>query len=319
MRKIPAAFCVLGLTALALTGCAIPAGYEDCPRPASDASATDLVTVDGAVGAAPDVSIRTPFHVDDVSFDDVSTGEGPAISSQVQLVVFDVTILDGTTGDTIVQTAYDGDLAAATTFQRLTEAVPAFETALSCATGGTRTVVALPPGGIEAETAASLGLGEDDSAVAVVDIQRAYLPRAQGTLVYNDAQGLPTVVRAPDGRPGIIVPDAEPPADLVVQTLIKGAGAEVTGDEAVRAAYTGIVWGAGDVFESTWDSQPASLTLDDGLPGLAQALDGATVGSQLLVVIPPELGYGDQAEGSIPAGSTLVYVIDILGLDPTAQ
>ena len=34
------------------------------------------------------------------------------------------------------------------------------------------------------------------------------------------------------------------------------------------------------------------------------------------MVIPPEFGYGDQAQGNIPADSTLVFVIDILGIDP---
>jgi len=34
-----------------------------------------------------------------------------------------------------------------------------------------------------------------------------------------------------------------------------------------------------------------------------------------MVVIPPEFGYGDTAQASIPANSTLVFVIDILGLD----
>ena len=48
------------------------------------------------------------------------------------------------------------------------------------------------------------------------------------------------------------------------------------------------------------------------IPGWTQGLAGQTVGSQVLLVIPPDLGYGDQASGSIPANSTLVFVVDIL-------
>ena len=45
---------------------------------------------------------------------------------------------------------------------------------------------------------------------------------------------------------------------------------------------------------------------------LQQAMVGQTIGSQVLMVIPPNLGYGDTAQGSIPANSTLIFVVDIL-------
>jgi peptidylprolyl isomerase len=115
------------------------------------------------------------------------------------------------------------------------------------------------------------------------------------------------------------MPDGEPPAELTVQTLKKGDGPEVTGEQPVRVHYTGVAWGEDEPFDSSWDSQPASMTLDGVVPGFAQALEGQTVGSQVLVVIPPELGYGDQEQGSIPANSTLVFVIDILGLDQAPE
>ena len=315
MRKIPAALAVLGLSAVGLAGCGLPAGYDDCSRPASDSSATDLVTVSGSRDAQPDVSVPTPFHVESGSFADVEEGTGTALTAPSQAVVLEMQIIGGETGEVIYESPYDGDLSRVTSFDQWVQAVPEFETALACATEGTRTVVALAPGDIEAESAASLGLGEDESAVAVVDLQKVYLPRAQGSLVYNDTPGVPSVVRAPDGRPGVTLPDAPAPEELVVQTLIKGTGAEVTGDVPVRVHYTGITWDGGEVFDTSWDSVPASLPLDGVVPGFAQALEGATVGSQILAVIPPDLAYGDQVQGAIPAGSTLVFVIDILGLD----
>ena len=39
---------------------------------------------------------------------------------------------------------------------------------------------------------------------------------------------------------------------------------------------------------------------------------GHTVGSQVLLVVPPSLGYGSEAKDKIPANSTLVFVVDIL-------
>ena len=315
MRKIPAVLAVLGLAAVGLAGCSLPAGYDDCSRPASDTAATDLVTVSGEAGTEPDVSVRTPFHVDSTSFADLEVGSGPALSAANQAVVLDLQVISGETGEVAYSSPYDGDLSRVASTSAWAQSVPGFESALQCATEGSRIVVALEPGGIEAQSAESLGLTEGESAVAVVDVQKVYLPQAQGSLVYNDALGLPTVVRAPDGRPGIIVPSAAAPKELVVQTLIKGEGAEVTGELPVRMHYTGVTWADHEVFDSSWDDQPASLSLDAVVPGFGQAVEGATVGSQLLVVIPPDLGYGDTAQGPIPAGSTLVFVIDILGLD----
>ncbi|MEU1970294.1 hypothetical protein ABZ477_01415 [Microbacterium sp. NPDC019599] len=315
MRKIPAVLAVLGLTAVGLAGCAIPAGYSSCERPASDASATDLVEVSGARDAQPEVTVRTPFHVDSASSTDLTTGTGTALSSPSQVIVLDLQIISGETGEVLYSSPYDGDLSRITTFDQWIQAVPGFESTLQCATAGTRTVVALPPGAVESESAASLGLGEDDSAVAVVDVQKVYLPNAQGSLVYNDALGLPTVVRAPDGRPGIIVPDAAAPTKLVAQTLIKGDGPVVTGDDTLRIHSTSVSWDDKSVLNTSWDSTPAAATLDQLVPGTAEALGEVTVGSQLLVVLPAADGSDESA-----AGAT-VYVIDILGVDeaPPAQ
>ncbi|MCU1424459.1 MAG: peptidylprolyl isomerase, partial [Microbacteriaceae bacterium] len=52
------------------------------------------------------------------------------------------------------------------------------------------------------------------------------------------------------------------------------------------------------------------------IPGFTQAIEGQTVGSQVLVVIPPAMAYGDVGEGNTNelAGETLVFTIDILGI-----
>ena len=213
---------------------------------------------------------------------------------------------------------YDGDLSRVTSVSQWGEVIPAFEQALHCATEGSRVVVALAPGDIEARTAESIGLGDDESAVAVVDVRKVYLPKADGVNQYNVGTGLPTVVRAPDGRPGIIVPETEPPTELTVQTIKRGDGPVVTGDDPVRVHYTGLTWADQTVFETTWDDGSAVRHARIDAPGLRRGADGQTVGSQVMIVIPPDEGYGDQEQGPIPADSTLVFVVDILGLDQPA-
>lgn len=312
MRKvplIPAVLGVLGLTAVALVGCS-QTSASSCEQPAPDAALSDLVTVSGDIGDEPKIDVYTPFHTDKTAIAGVVAGEGTPITSDTQLVGLTVTVVSGDTGEPVVAGAFDGQLS------QLTSILPGITESLECATPGSRTVIALAPDGIVPEYAQSVGMTDTDSAVAVVDVRSTYLAAADGADVFNSGFGLPTVVRAVDGHPGLVFTDAAPPTDVTIQTLKRGTGAVVTGDAPVRVHYLGVVWDADEPFDSSWDGEPASLTLDGVVPGFAQALEGQTVGSQVLVVVPPSAGYGDQEQASIPANSTLVFVIDILGIDP---
>jgi peptidylprolyl isomerase len=310
---IPASVAVLGLVTVGLAGCSLPGASADCVSPAT-AMPTGLVSVTGDLGSEPRIEVYTPFSTDETTSSVVIDGEGEPIVTDDQLVVVDATILSGETGETLVATSYSGTDAP---FQlsQLVASVPAFSDALRCVGEGSRVVIGLAPDGLEPETAAAWGLAEGESAVAVIDVHKVYLASATGETVFNTERGLPTIVRAPDGRPGIIVPDAPAPTETTVQVLVRGDGEVVTGDAPVRVHYTGVTWDERTVFDSTWGATPASLTLDGVVTGFAEALEGQTVGSQIMVVITPEDGYGDQEQGAIPANSTLVFVIDILGLD----
>ncbi|MDY0909846.1 hypothetical protein [Microbacterium sp. CFBP9034] len=308
MRKIPAALAILGLATVGLAGCSLPGSSSDCPRSASDDEVLSLVEVTGSTDAAPDVEVYTPFHTDSAAFGDVEQGDGVVITSDDQLVVVDVTLVSGETGETLVATPYDGDLTRAYPLSQWTQTFPSFAEALDCTAEGSRVVIALAPGDVEPETAASLGLAEDESAIAVVDVRKVYLAAADGTNQFNSGNGLPTVVRAPDGRPGLIVPDGSAPEEIVVETIKKGDGPEITGDVPVRAHMLAVSWDDKEQVKTTWDTQPESLPLA-GDPVLAEALVGQTVGSQVMVVVPADQGGTDQAT---------VFVFDLLGLDPAA-
>lgn len=313
MRRTPVLLAVAALAAVGLTGCA-SAGADSCVAPAAG-DLPDLVEVSGPVAAQPEVSVRTPLHVAQTEVAVVEQGEGTPITTQTQLALVDLTVYSGERGDSLVATRYADDIASIPSVSQIGTTFPTLAADLRCAAEGSRVVVALAPDDIPEETASGLRLVPGESLVLVVDVRKVYLPKADGADQFSERHGLPTVVRAPDGRPGIIVPDATAPEELVVQTLKRGDGAEVTGEAPVRVAYTGVVWDTRTVFDSTWGAEPVSLTLDRVVPGFAAALDGQTVGSQVLVVIPPDQGYGDRQQGGIPAGSTLVFVIDILGID----
>ncbi len=72
-------------------------------------------------------------------------------------------------------------------------------------------VAALTPEDFGANNLEGFGLAADDNAVFVIDVVDVFLSRAEGSLQFNDAKGMPTVVRAPDGTPGVIIPDSAAP------------------------------------------------------------------------------------------------------------
>jgi len=86
--------------------------------------------------------------------------------------------------------------------------------------------------------------------------------------------------------------------------------------QTITVHYTGVLWDTGEVFDSSWESgSAASFPIGTGgvIAGWDKGLVGRTVGSQLLLVIPPADGYADAGSGStIPPGATLVFVVDIL-------
>lgn len=265
----------------------------------------------GGTPDAPTVSISTPVYTDETVFRDAVVGEGLAITSREQDVEFTITLANGATGQTIVSSGSEP-----APLSGWAENYEGFALLMDCATEGSQIVGAIPASDFSPEAAAQLGLTEGQAVAAVVDVNRVYLAAANGAPQFNDRQNMPSVVLAPSGQPGVVIPDSAPPSELVVEVLKKGDGAEVTASESAQLKYTGLTWAEKNVFDSSWGQPSVAMTLDSVVPGFAQALEGQTVGSQILAVIPPELGYGDQATGGIPAGSTLVFVIDIVGTDP---
>lgn len=315
--RLVAGAAVAALAVVSLTACSAGAG-GGCTPLATAGSASESISVEGAFGAAPTVDFGKPMHVATTQVSTVIQGSGAPISA-AQQVVADVTFIDATTGEVATASEYKGDAAAAR-FVVGSVPLPGLRKALVCAQAGDRLAAVIPPAdGIPAASRpASIAAG--DSIVAVIDVRQAYLARADGTDQVM-AGGLPAVVLAPNGRPGVTLPEGNPPGSLQVADLKKGSGAVIRRGDTVVVHYTGVLWKPGDpangtVFDSSWaDGSPRTLQVTDGqiVKGLVTALAGQRVGSQVLAVLPPSQAYGDQASGSVPAGSTLVFVVDVLG------
>ncbi|CAM5491870.1 peptidylprolyl isomerase OS=Streptomyces albaduncus OX=68172 GN=FHS32_005763 PE=4 SV=1 [Streptomyces griseoloalbus] len=184
---------------------------------------------------------------------------------------------------------------------------------------GSRVQMAIPPTwGYGDQGNAQAGIKGTDTLVFVVDVEDTFNAKssAKGTDVAQDDIDLPKVGTNTDGKaPSIEVPDAAAPKKLVANYVIEGDGAKVGAEDSVLVQYKGVLWDGGKEFDSTYGrGQLTSFSLQQVVKGWAQGLTGKKVGSRVLIVIPPELGYGDNPpQGSgIQKDSTLVFSVDIL-------
>ncbi|MFC7430417.1 MULTISPECIES: FKBP-type peptidyl-prolyl cis-trans isomerase [unclassified Agrococcus] len=276
-----------------------PGGASNGVRATSDATPTD-------------VPFDTPLASDETQASISGATDDPAAPGDV--VVADYTLYDGTTGEVLEST--DQTLLRALADDSGDEMRPASaqltlrtggETVLSqgleCATADSTVALVAPFADLFGESVAQSGIDPASTAVLLLDVEDTFAGRAEG-FPQPAVGGIPAIAIAPDGTPGLTFPSTAAPTELTVATTIQGDGAEVGESDEVVVQYTLAEWGADEVTETTWGSAPARFTLDELIPGFQQAVTGQDVGSQVVAVVPPELGYQD--------GRTLVFVIDIL-------
>ncbi|MFD4419955.1 FKBP-type peptidyl-prolyl cis-trans isomerase [Agromyces sp. NPDC058484] len=308
MRTSLALIVTAGLVAVTLSGCA--------PAPAPEASpgrSSDVVVVKGDFGEKPRVEFPTPLMPDETQCTEVIEGEGELLQ-EGQFLLLGASLFNAATGELEQSVGYDGQPVGLTIGEGT---LPAFVKGLSCAREGSRVVVVAPADELIPSSADPESVAGGDNVVAVFDVLRAFPTRAEGA-VRLSRDGFPAVVLAPDGRPGITVPKTDPPEHTEVEVLKQGNGQVVEDGDTVVVHYTGVLWNDNSVFDSSWEAgQPATFVVGEGgqvVPGFSEAIVGQEVGSQVGVIIPPSEGYGDQESAQIPAGSTLFFVIDILGV-----
>jgi FKBP-type peptidyl-prolyl cis-trans isomerase FkpA len=110
-----------------------------------------------------------------------------------------------------------------------------------------------------------------------------------------------------------------PTAPFSATELREGTGTTAAQGRTVTVSYTGWLYDPSrpESKGTQFDSQ-ASFTFQLGvgrvIPGWEQGIPGMRVGGQRRLVIPPNLGYGSQMVGSIPANSTLVFDVMLLNV-----
>ncbi len=258
-------------------------------------TAVDPVTVTGTLGVAPTLSFATPLKVSSPRIEVLAEGTGAEVAKG-DVVLVNYLAESGKDGSVIGNTWTASPRAYLLTVDSVGQDI---YDALVGHRAGARILQVLP------------AAPDVPVTVAVFDL----LPtRATGSAV-ELRDGLPTVTLGPGGAPKITMPPGvAPPTDVTAQPLIRGDGPQVQAGQVVTVQYTGVSWKSGKVFDSTWapGKLPAAFPIGVGsVPaGWDQGLVEQTVGSQVLLVLPPGSGYAGTDNDL--AGQTLVFVVDIL-------
>ena len=263
------------------------------------------VSASGKLGSKPDISFKTPFKVENQTHQVIQNGDGEVIRDGDRVCTRSLA-LDAKTGKVINSTWDQSSPECSIVISK--KSIPAYYDTFK---------------GLKVNSTVAVGIDESGSGsskatesyiMALTFVSRSKnLTRAQGQKVTDLPSDLPKISLDDKGKPSLDLNGYQPKGGLVVQPLIKGKGAKVGQHQSVSANYTGWLASDGKQFDSSWDrGQASDFSLDQVVKGWQQGLAGQTVGSQVLLVIPPDLGYGSQKQQSIPANSTLIFVVDIL-------
>lgn len=293
---------------VSLAGCSGSSDSKDSSKSSTSSSKNQIagVTATGKLGEKPTVSFNTPMTVTDGSYVVLQKGDGDVIEDGDRVCAQGVAlnVKDGTElMDTWTKNTPDCSLKVDSS------SMP--ETYYKQIKG--------------AKLNTTIGFGVNDTSssgysyiLAMTMVSKSKdLQKATGEEVADVPADLPKVTRAKNGKPSIDMNGQGSVDSLIAQTLIKGNGAKTTDKNTVVVKYTGWLTD-GTQFDSSWDKDTSlSADLYSGgsngvIEGWQKGLVGQTVGSQVLLVIPADLAYKDQKQGTIPANSTLVFVVDIL-------
>lgn len=293
---------------VSLAACSSSSSSDSSSKDSSKSSANQIagVTAKGKLGEKPTISFNAPMTVSDGSYVVLQKGDGATIedgdrvcAQGIALNVKDGTeLMDTWTKNTPdCSLKVDSSTLSSTYYNQIK--------------------------GAKLNTTIGFGVNDSDSSgysyiLAMTFVSKSKdLEKATGEEVKDVPANLPKVTRAKNGQPSIDMNGQGSVDSLISQTLIKGSGKELTDKNTVVVKYTGWLTD-GTQFDSSWTK---NTTIDADLysggqhtviTGWQKGLIGQTVGSQVLLVIPPDDGYGTSAQSSIPANSTLVFVIDIL-------
>src|SRR6476620_4542774 len=134
-----------------------------------------------------------------------------------------------------------------------------------------------------------------------------------------------TPVRRPVAKKPMSTPPAnlssgaiKTPSGLIFLVTRKGTGAQAKAGDMVSVHYTGTLTD-GTKFDSSRDrGEPIEFGLGQGrvIKGWDEGIAMMHVGDQAILVIPPDIGYGQRGAGGgvIPPDATLIFIVELVGI-----
>jgi FKBP-type peptidyl-prolyl cis-trans isomerase len=335
MRRFLALFAIPLLACVVLAGCGSSSKSSSSPSSSSSASASASstgpasvkgqgadasVTATGAFDKAPTVTIPKALPGNVLSVKTLVQGTGPALAKTDSLAAnFVLYFWQGTSS------SLKGNTFTATPVVIPSQSLPGLETALVGKKVGSRVLAVIPPAqGYGPSGNSQLGATGATTLVFVIDVLKQYSKTADitGTQTSSGGGNLPTVSAQTGSEPKLTFASstpATPPTGLVTKTLLKGNAAKVTQGEMVVVQYVGYNWRTKKSFDSSWShNSPLGFIIgaspEQVIPGWDKGLIGQTVGSRVMLSIPPADGYGSagQSQAGIQGTDTLLFVVDII-------
>jgi len=316
----------LALIAIPLLACVVLAGCGSSKSSASSSSsasasastaANTAVTATGAFGKTPTVDIPKAKPGSSLAIRTLIQGTGTTLTKSDALAANFVLYFWTGTSSTLKANTFTGSPTVIGG-----QMLPGLESALIGKKVGSRILAVIPPAeGYGTSGNSQLGITGSTTLVFVIDVLKSYSDTASATGAQESSGGgtLPTVSAKAGTAPTLTFPSSSPPGALVTTTLVKGNGPKIAKGEYVIAQYTGYIWRTKKIFGSSWSSgSPFGFVIgaspEQVIPGWDKGLVGQTVGSRVMLSIPPAQGYGSAgaSQAGITGKDTLVFVVDII-------
>ncbi|HEX6249523.1 MAG TPA: FKBP-type peptidyl-prolyl cis-trans isomerase [Nocardioidaceae bacterium] len=274
--------------------------------------------VSGEFGEAPEVSLEDPLENTEVVSEVIIEGDGTEVV-EGKTASLHIQVVNGSDGKKTVGTYEQG--APMTGVMSAGQMFPAVLDGVVGEQVGSRVAVASPPAEAFGEQGAEqYGVTPDDNVLFVVDIMSVPLEGPEGEAAELPADA-PTIVENDAGDVEKFTFENAPkkPADkLQVIPVVEGEGDAVEAGDAVTFDYLGQVYGTQNIFDQSYTDAPRTFTVGTGnlIKGWDEGLVGVKAGSRVMIIAPPEFGYGEAGnpQAKIKGTDTLVFVVDVLGV-----